>query len=57
MPLAASVVAKYLARLEQLIAEGQAIPIRDVQVVSARNFVTKETHYKQRKQVGCRPSY
>ena len=52
MPLAASVVAKYLARLEQLIAEGQAIPIRDVQVVSGGNFLTKETHYKQRKQVG-----
>ena len=51
-PVAQSLESKYLGRLQQLVAEGQAIPIRDVQVASGGNFLTRETHYKRRKQVG-----
>ena len=42
---------KYLARLADLIAEGEATPIREVSVPSGGNYITKETYYRSEKQV------
>src|SRR5689334_24978819 len=54
MRLPPQTLSKYLDRLDQLIAEGQAVPVRNVSVPSGGNYLSGETYYTQVKEVGWR---
>ncbi len=52
MRLPPQTLSKYLGRLDELIAEGRAVPVRNVSVPFGGNYVSGETYYKQVKEVG-----
>jgi hypothetical protein len=51
MRLPPKTLSKYLGRLDELIAEGERVPIRNVSVVSGGNYLSGETYYKQEREV------
>lgn len=52
MKLPPQTLAKYLGRLDELIAEGEAVPVRDAQVPSGGNYLSGETYYRSTRKVG-----
>jgi hypothetical protein len=51
MRLPPKTFSKYVGRLGELIAEGEAVPVRDVQVVSGGNYLKRETYYRTEQEV------